>query len=104
MLSIAKINASKGKIMRATCISVALLIVVGSLALAEQDKYALKIPDGLAFSNFRGYENWEDVSVSQTKTGIKVIVANPVMLEALKSGLPASGKTFPDGSKIAKIQ
>jgi hypothetical protein len=95
MLSIAKINASKGKIMRATCISVALLIVVGSLALAEQDKYALKIPDGLALSNFRGYENWEDASVSQTKTGIKVIVANPVMLEAFKSGLPASGKCHP---------
>ena len=40
--------------------------VLASMALAAQDKYSLKVPNGLAFSEFRGYENWQDVAVSQT--------------------------------------
>jgi hypothetical protein len=80
------------------------LAVFGSLALAAQDRYTLQIPDGLAWSEFRGYETWENVAVSQTETVIKVIVANPVMTEAFRSGLPADGKLFPDGSKVAKIE
>ena len=31
-----------------------LLIAVGSLAGAPQDKYALQVPNGLPFSDFRG--------------------------------------------------
>jgi len=77
---------------------------LGSIALAAQDKYALQVPNGIAFSDFRGYENWEDVAVSQTETGIKVIVANPTMMAAYRDGLPADGKLFPDGSKVAKIE
>jgi hypothetical protein len=65
------------------------------LALAAQDKYTLKVPNGLAFSEFRGYENWQDVAVSQTENGIKVIVANPAMINAYRSGIPANGKHFP---------
>jgi hypothetical protein len=78
-------------------------LVVGTMALAAQDKYSLKIPDGLAWSEFRGYEDWPDVAVSQTETAIKVIAANPIMMEAFRNGLPAAGKLFPDGSKIVKI-
>jgi hypothetical protein len=59
---------------------VILLGFLGSIALAAQDKYTLQVPNGLAFSDFRGYENWEDVAVSQTENGIKVIVANPTMM------------------------
>ena len=29
-----------------------LLAVLGSMALAAQDKYTVKVPDGLAFSDF----------------------------------------------------
>jgi hypothetical protein len=86
----------------------AVLIVpalLGSVALAAQDRYTLQVPDGgLAFADFRGYEAWEDVAVSQTETGIKVIAANPAMMAAYKSGLPADGKLFPDGSKVVKIE
>jgi Cytochrome P460 len=78
--------------------------VLGSIALAAQDKYTLQVLNGLAFSDFRGYENWEDVAVSQTENGIKVIVANPTMMAAYRDGLPADGKLFPDGSKVAKIE
>jgi hypothetical protein len=58
----------------------------------------------LAFSDFRGYENWRVVAVSQTDTQLKVIVANDVMMNAFRQGLPADGKLFPEGSKIVKIE
>ncbi|MGZ3275125.1 MAG: cytochrome P460 family protein [Caulobacteraceae bacterium] len=75
----------------------------GGLAFAAQDRSALKVPDGLAFSEFKGYEAWEAVAPSQVPGEIKVIAANPTMMAAYKKGLPASGKTFPDGSKVVKI-
>jgi len=78
--------------------------VLGDVALAAQDRYPLKVPNRLAFSEFRGYENWQDVAVSQTENGIKVILANPAMMKAYRSGIPGNGKPFPDGSKVAKIE
>jgi hypothetical protein len=81
-----------------------MLAVFGGIAIAAQDKYTLKIPNGLAWSEWRGYENWADVAVSQTESEIKAIVANPIMMDAFRSGLPSSGKLFPNGSKIAKLE
>jgi hypothetical protein len=78
-------------------------VLFGGLAIAAQDRYTLRIPDGLAFADFRGYENWEAVAVSQTESAIKVILANPIMMTAFRNGLPAEGKLFPDGSKVVKI-
>src|ERR1700722_9704563 len=80
------------------------LIAVGSWAAAAQDKYTLQVPNGLPFSDFRGYEDWQVVAVSQTDALLKVMVANPTMIEAYRAGIPRSGKLFPDGSKIAKIE
>src|SRR5262249_27499669 len=81
-----------------------LLAVLGSLAISAQDKYALKVSNGLAFSDFRGYEDWQVVAVSQTDDLLKVMVANPMMINAYKAGVPGNGKPFPDGSKIVKIE
>jgi hypothetical protein len=81
-----------------------MLAVCCGMAIAAQDKYTLKIPNGLAWSEWRGYEKWADVAVSQTETEIKAIVANPIMMDAFRSGLPSSGKLFPNGSKIAKLE
>ena len=78
-------------------------MAVGSIALAAQDRYTLKLGK-LSFGDFKGYENWRDVAVSQTETLLKVIVANDVMMDAYRKGLPADGKLFPEGSKIAKIE
>jgi hypothetical protein len=77
--------------------------VLGGMAIAAQDKYTLNLGK-LAFSDFRGYENWENVAVSQTEKQLKVIVANDVMMKAYRQGLPADGKIFPEGSKIVKIE
>jgi len=78
-------------------------VLFGGLAIVAQDRYTLRIPDGLEFADFRGCENWENVAVSQTETAIKAILANPIMMTAFRNGLPAEGKLFPDGSKVVKI-
>ena len=72
----------------------------------KQDKYALQIPGGLAFSEVRGYEQWQVVGPSLTEAAnvLRVIVANPVMINAYQEGVPGNGKPFPDGSKIVKIE
>ena len=85
-------------------IAVALAGLGGRAISAQQDKYTLQVPNGLAFSDFRGYENWQVVAVSQTDDLLKVMVANPTMIDAYRAGVPGNGKPFPDGSKIAKIE
>jgi hypothetical protein len=82
----------------------AVLAAVGGLAISAQDKYTLQLPNGLPFSDFRGYEDWQVVAVSQTESLIKVMVANPTMIKAYRAGAPGNGQAFPDGSKIAKIE
>jgi len=93
-------HKSKLTIARAT----AVLAVLGAAAVYPQEKYSLKSPGGIAFSDFRGYEDWAVVSSARTDEVLKVIVANPIMIKAFKDGYPGNGKPFPDGSKIAKLQ
>jgi hypothetical protein len=77
---------------------------VGGIVLAAEDRGALQVPGGLAFADFKGYESWQPVAVSQVSDGLKLIAANPVMMAAYRRGLPADGKLFPDGSKVVKIE
>src|SRR6202035_2304201 len=88
--------------------AVAVLAVLGAAALFAQsqdkDKYSLVSPGGIAFSDFRGYEDWADVSSARTDEILKVIVANPKMINAYKAGVPGNGQTFPEGSMIVKLQ
>jgi hypothetical protein len=84
-------------------ITTAGLAVVGGAAVYAQDKYSLSSPSGIAFSDFRGYEDWAVVSSARTDEVLKVIVANPIMIEAYKAGIPGNGKPFPDGAKMAKV-
>lgn len=93
----------KSKSIPTIAIIVVSLSVLASMALAQQDKFALKSPNGIAFSEFKGYETWSDVAVSQTNDAIKAILANPVMIKAYQEGIPGNGKPFPDGSMIVKI-
>src|SRR5438045_6256673 len=77
----------------------AVLAALAAVAYA-QDKYALKSPSGIAFSDFRGYEDWAMVSSARTDEVLKVIVANPTMIKAYKAGVPGNGQAFPEGYKI----
>ena len=85
-------------------IATAVLVVLGGVAVYAQDKYSLKSPSGIAFSDFKGYEDWAVVSSARTDEVLKVIVANPIMIEAYKAGVPGNGQPFPDGSRIVKLQ
>jgi hypothetical protein len=88
--------------------AIVVLAALGAAALfaegQNEDKYSLKSPSGIAFSDFRGYEDWADVSSARTDEILKVIVANPTMIKAYKSGVPINGQPFPDGSMIVKLQ
>ena len=77
--------------------------VVGGTAISAQDKYTVQVPGGLSFSEFKGYEDWQAVSISKTDHAFALILANPVMIEAYRAGVPGNGKPFPDGAKTAKI-
>ncbi len=86
----------------------ALLAILGGavhwLQGQDKDKYSLRSPDGIAFSDFRGYEDWSLVSSARTEEVLKVIVANPAMIKAYKAGVPGNGQPFPEGSMIVKLQ
>jgi hypothetical protein len=87
--------------------SVAVLIAASAAAvafsIAAQDKYTLKVPNGLAFSEFKGYEDWPVVAISENGGLISVILGNRAMIDAYRAGAPGNGKPFPDGARMAKI-
>jgi hypothetical protein len=88
--------------------AVTMLAVLGAVVLYAQsqdnDKYLLQSPSGIAFSDFRGYEDWAVISSAHTDERLKVIVGNATMIKAFKAGIPGNGQPFPDGSKVAKLQ
>jgi len=96
----------KGKTIRVTLLVGVFFSVLVALAMAAQDRYTVKVPNGLGFADFRGYEDWQVVGPSQTDAAkvMRVILANPVMMQAYREGVPGNGKPFPDGSKVAKIE
>jgi hypothetical protein len=79
------------------------LAVAADSAATAHDKYGVKVPGGLAFAEFRGFESWEAISTSSSEKAVAVIVGNPAMIAAFKAGFPANGKQAPDGAKMAKI-
>jgi hypothetical protein len=88
------------------CLAVFLLtvgIVCAGMVISAQDKYAVKVPGGLAFSEFKGYEEWQAISISRNEKAVAVILGKPAMINAYRAGIPANGKPVPDGAKMAKI-
>jgi hypothetical protein len=93
----------KRRSMLTIAIVTVVLAVLGGVAISAQDKYTVKVPGGLAFSEFRGYEAWQTISVSHNGPALAAILGNPAMIDAYKAGVPGNGKPFPDGAKMAKI-
>src|SRR3984885_11606917 len=85
-------------------IAPATLAVLVATAVYAQDKYLLKSPSGIAFSDFRGYEDWAVVSSARTDEVLKGIAGNPAMITSYKAGVPGNGQPFPEGSMIVKLQ
>ena len=84
-------------------VTVSLAVLAAGAAISAQDKNTVKVTGGLGFSEFKGYESWETIAVSHSATLLAVIVGNPAMINAYKAGIPANGKPFPDGARMAKI-
>ena len=82
--------------------SLAVLLIVSTAN--PQEKYSLISPGGIAFSDFKGYEDWPSVSSARQDEILKVIVANPKMIAAYKAGVPGNAQPFPEGSMIVKLQ
>lgn len=89
------------------CLFAGLLVflIVRAVVFAAQDRYELKAPNGIAFSEIRGYEGWQVVAPSYRtdKNEVRVILANGKMVNAYRDGVPANGKPFPDGAIIVKL-
>jgi hypothetical protein len=77
--------------------------LVAGIALAAQDRYSVQVPGGLAFSEFRGYDDWQLIAVTYNGAMLDAVLGNPVMIEAYKAGIPGNGKPVPDGARMAKI-
>jgi Cytochrome P460 len=90
-------------IFSAILIIAAAVALLGGGAISAQDKYTLQVPGGLAFAEFRGYEGWPVIAISENGGQIAVIVGNSVMIDALKEGVSGNGKSFPDDARMAKI-
>jgi hypothetical protein len=84
-------------------ILVSVAVLATGTAISAQDKYTLKVPNGLAFADFKGYEGWQTIAVSHNGGALAVILGNPAMIDAYKAGIPGNGKPFPDGARMAKI-
>jgi hypothetical protein len=98
-----EVTAMKSKSMLTIPIIAGLLALASGLAISAQDKYTLKVPNGLSFSEFKGYESWQLVSISQDGPHVAAVLANPVMIKAYLAGVPGNGKPFPDGARMAKV-
>jgi hypothetical protein len=103
MSDISTVRLLKSKNIVAIAVVAVVLAVLGGMALAAQDRYSLRVPGGLAFSDFRGYEDWPVIAISENGGKISVILGNPVMIAAYKEGVPGNGRPFPDGARMAKI-
>ena len=93
----------KDKRMLTIAMIAGVLAVVGGVTIYAQDKYTVKVPGGLAFSEFRGYEAWQAISISRNERVVAVILGNPAMIDAYRAGIPGNGKPVPDGAKMAKV-
>ena len=82
-----------------------LLIFVSTAGLGAQDRFVLVAPNGIAFSEVRGYQDWRVVAPSfrTDNNEVRVILANDVMIDSYRNGAPGTGGSFPEGSMIVKI-
>ena len=82
---------------------IAPLFLISSMAFGQEK--GLKAPNGLSFSDIKGYETWQVVAPSYRpdKKEVRYILGNSKVVNAYKSGVPENGKPFPNGSILVKI-
>ena len=97
----------------ASLVILAPMTVVVGMTVAAQEDGSPKSANGIALSEFKGYEAWQVIATSvagndgcgtSTVGCMKAIVGNPVMIKAYRDGIPENGKPVPDGAAMAKIE
>jgi hypothetical protein len=96
-------SGRRGAVARSIAALLAVCAVAVAFSMAAQDKYTLKVPGGLAYADFKGYEDWPVIAISENGGLISVILGNRPMIDAYRAGAPGNGKPFPDGARMAKI-
>ena len=84
-------------------VTLAAAVLVLSVVTAAQTGSGVKVPNGLSLAEFNGYDAWQTIAPSETPEELKAILGNPVMIKALKDGIPGNGKPVPDGAMMTKI-
>jgi hypothetical protein len=87
----------------ASVVSLSACMFVVGMTLDAQEKFTVVSPNGVAFSEFNGYDAWQVIAPSQPGDGVKAILGNPLMIKAYNDGFPANHQTVPDGAMMAKI-
>jgi hypothetical protein len=100
--------------MKPICLFASIVVVTATLTAQLPDRFTLTAANGIAFSEFRGYDAWQLVASSQpdnaggcgtSKVGcMKAILGNPAVIRAYREGIPANGKAVPDGAALAKVE
>lgn len=87
-----------------SALGLVLLLFPQSLLTAEDPPFP-KTPNGLSFSDIKGYETWQFIAPSYRtdKNEIRVILGNDTIARAYRSGIPGNREAFPDGSILVKI-
>jgi hypothetical protein len=93
----------RSRTLLAVASTVIVAAVLGGRAISAQDKYTVQVPNGISLSEFRGYESWPVISISENGGKIAAILGNSVMIDAYKQGVPGNGQPFPDGAKMVKV-
>jgi hypothetical protein len=89
----------------ALLVCAAVLMAWENGSIAAQDAFELKAPNGISFSEIKGYETWQVIAPSRRTDNneLRIILGNGTMINAFKEGVPGNGKPFPDGSVVVKI-
>jgi hypothetical protein len=84
-------------------LAVSTALVAHAALTSATNKDSVKVEGGLKFAEFKGYEDWQVVSVSMHGQVIAAVLGNPQMIRAYKAGIPGNGQPVPDGARMAKI-
>ncbi len=90
-------------------------LFVAGIALATQDRFSLKSPNGISFAEFKGYEKWQMITSTMPDNAggcgsspepgcIKSVLGNAAAIKMYADGIPANGKPVPDGAVFVKIE
>ncbi|MFA5353087.1 MAG: cytochrome P460 family protein [Thermodesulfovibrionales bacterium] len=80
------------------------LFLISAESSSAGDRYDLTAPNGIAFSEIRGFEKWQVIAPSYRtdKKEVRFILGNQTAVQAFTDGAPEK-TPFPDGTIMVKV-